>query len=359
MSVKLKMLMERYFKQDGSVDALLISNGVNRRYLLGFGSSAGTLVVLPEKAYFIIDFRYIEAARKTVSGCEVILQDKLYDQISQLLSLHQVKTVGVEDDRLTLTEFSEYREKLSQFEICSGCGLSQTLAVMRMIKSEDEILKLEHAQKIAEKAFIEILDFIRPGVTEKQIAARLEYAMKLNGAEDLSFETIAVAGKNTSLPHGVPSEYKVEKGDFITMDFGAVIDGYHSDMTRTVAVGSISKEQQKVYDIVLKAQMMALDEIKVGAVCSEIDRVARDYINQMGYEGCFGHGLGHSVGVEIHEEPRFSPSCDIVLENNMVMTVEPGIYLQGKFGVRIEDFVVIRNNCVQNLIKSQKNLICL
>lgn len=359
MSQKIETLMKEYFAKEDAADAVLISDSVNRRYLLGFGSSAGTLVVLPEKVYFIIDFRYIEAARAAVTGCEILLQERLYEQIADILSRHGVKTVGVEEDRLTLSGFVEYQERLPQFTMLAQSGLSRLLIRLRMLKSEEEILKIEGAQRIAETAFTEILNFIRPGVTEREIAARLEYCMKLGGAEEMSFETIAVAGKNSSLPHGVPSDYRVADGDFVTMDFGAVIDGYHSDMTRTVAVGSVSEEQERVYDTVLKAQLKALDEIREGAVCSEIDKVARDYIYSMGYEGCFGHGLGHGVGVEIHEEPRFSPSCDIVLENNMVMTVEPGVYLEGKFGVRIEDFVVIRGNCVQNLTKSQKNLICL
>ena len=359
MKNRLEALQESYFP--GKADALLVENGINRKFLLHFSSSAGTLIILPQKSYFIIDFRYIEAARMQIHlpDCEIILQDRLYDQLNEIFTRHGVKTVGVEDDRLTLSQFALLEEKLPSVRFLPRSGLSAQLLSARMIKTPEEIGKIRQAQGITDAAFTHILNYIRPGVTEKQVALELEYQMKKMGADDLSFETIAVAGKNSSRPHGVPSGYPIQRGDFVTMDFGALVDGYHSDMTRTVAVGSVSEEQERVYEPVLTAQLMALEAIAEGKACSEIDKIARDYINENGYEGCFGHGLGHGVGLEIHEEPRFSPGCQEILKNNMVITVEPGIYLEGKFGVRIEDFVVVAGDTAVNLTKSEKKLICL
>ncbi len=359
MQNRLADLQKAYFP--GKADALLVENGVNRKFLLNFSSSAGTLVILPQKSYFIIDFRYIEAARMQIHlpDCEILLQERLYDQLKELFARHGVKTVGVEDDRLTLSQLALYEEKVPSVQFLPQSGLSELLLSARMIKTPEEIEKIRQAQEITDAAFTHILNYIRPGVTEKQVALELEYQMKKMGADDLSFETIAVAGKNSSRPHGVPSDYAIQKGDFVTMDYGALVDGYHSDMTRTVAVGTVSEEQERVYQTVLTAQLMALEAISEGKLCSEIDRISRDYINQQGYEGCFGHGLGHGVGLEIHEEPRFSPGCQEILKNNMVITVEPGIYLAGKFGVRIEDFVVVDGKKAINLTKSEKKLICL
>ncbi|MEG0470638.1 MAG: M24 family metallopeptidase, partial [Longicatena sp.] len=212
---------------------------------------------------------------------------------------------------------------------------------------------------ITDKAFLHICDFIKVGQTEFDIAIELEYTMKKLGATGLAFDSIIVSGVNSSLPHGVPSDKKIEQGDFITMDFGASYNGYCSDMTRTVAIGKISDEQQKVYDTVLKAQLMAIDAIKAGVTYSDIDNVARSYIYSQGYEGCFGHGLGHSLGLYIHEDPRFSYACHEVAQENVMMTVEPGVYLSGKFGVRIEDMVLITENGVDIITKSEKKLITL
>ncbi len=353
---RLQELSTRCFP--GKADALIITAPVNRQYLLGFHSSAGTLVLLPEKRYFIIDFRYFEKAQQQVTGCELILQDKLYDQINEILSAHQVKTVGLEDDSVTLSELSVYRKRL-QAEVVAGSGMSQQIAEMRLVKSAQEIEQVALAQKMSEQAFLEMLKVIRPGMTEKEVALELEYRMKKQGADGISFDTIAVAGKNSSLPHGEPGDYRLENGDFLTMDFGALVHGYHADMTRTIGIGEVSEKQKKVYHTVLEAQRLAFEQIRPGQVCSEIDSAAREYIDSCGYQGCFGHGLGHGVGLEIHEEPRFSPLCDVVLREGMILSVEPGIYLPGEFGVRIEDLVVIEKDGFRNLNTSPKELICL
>lgn len=353
---RIEELKRLYFP--GKSDALLITAPVNRRYLLDFPSSAGTLLILPESQYFIIDFRYFEKAREVVKNCTVLLQDQLYHQINEIFSQNHVRTVGLEDHSVTLHALAVYREKLSAVPV-EGSGLSELLEEIRYTKSDEELARLEKAQQITDQAFTEILSYLRPGISEKEIALELEYRMKRLGADGLSFDTIAVAGKNSSLPHGVPSDYRVQNGDFITMDFGALLDGYHADMTRTVALGEISAEQKKVYHTVREAQQIALDMIKAGLCCYDIDKAARDFIYSSGYEDCFGHGLGHSVGLEIHEEPRFSPACHTILQEGMVLSVEPGVYLPGKFGVRIEDLVIIEKDGIRDLTKSRKDLICL
>ncbi|WMJ23670.1 aminopeptidase P family protein [Paludicola sp. MB14-C6] len=341
-------------------DAAIITSAENRRYFTNMKSSAGTLVVTSKKAYFIIDFRYIEKAKTVITDFDVILQDNdIFAQIDGILKENEVKTVAIEAGSMTVGQFQKYCDKLPSYHFLNTNGLSNFISDLRSIKSEEEIGFITKAQEITDKAFLHILDYIKPGMTEVEIALELEYTMKKLGASNLAFDSIVVSGTNSSLPHGVPSVKKVENGDFITMDFGAAYNGYCSDMTRTVALGKISDEQKKVYDTVLTSQLMALEAICAGKKYSDIDKVARDYIYSQGYEGCFGHGLGHSLGLFIHEEPRFSSLCDEITKENTIMTVEPGVYLSGKFGVRIEDMVVIKENGCVIITKSEKNLITL
>lgn len=322
-------------------------------------SSAGMLLIFKECAYLIIDFRYIEKARNTVKNCTVMEQENLTEQINSLMKKHNAKSLAVESMDMTLSRMSFLEKKFPDIEFIKSDELSNNIYDMRTIKSTEEIEKIHKAQKIAEKAFDEILGFIRPGVTEREIALKLDNCMLENGAEGLSFETIALAGANTSMPHGVPGNYKVKNGYFVLMDFGAVYDGYHSDMTRTVCVGQSSEKMGKIYDIVLKAQLEALKKVKSGITGSELDGYARDIIDESGYGDFFGHSLGHGVGMEIHEFPTASSKSETILKENMVVTVEPGIYLPGEFGVRIEDFVVVTENSHQNLTNCPKKLIIL
>ncbi len=322
-------------------------------------SSAGMLLIFKECAYLIIDFRYIEKARNTVKNCTVMEQENLTEQINSLMKKHNAKSLAVESMDMTLSRMSFLEKKFPDIEFIKSDELSNNIYDMRTIKSTEEIEKIHKAQKIAEKAFDEILGFIRPGVTEREIALKLDNCMLENGAEGLSFETIALAGANTSMPHGVPGNYKVKNGDFVLMDFGAVYDGYHRDMTRTVCVGQPSEKMGKIYDIVLKAQLEALKKVKSGITGSELDGYARDIIDESGYGDFFGHSLGHGVGMEIHEFPTASSKSETILKENMVVTVEPGIYLPGEFGVRIEDFVVVTENSHQNLTNCPKKLIIL
>lgn len=350
---------ERLFEKFKGADCALITSDINRRYFTGMKSSAGVVLAFPEKAYLLIDFRYIEKARATVTSAEVVELKKLYPQIMELLRSHRAESMAIESETMTVKELNSYRHFFKDINIVDTDELSGVISSLRMIKEADEVECIKKAQAIAEKSLDELLPYIRPGVTEREIALELNRLMFVNGAEDLSFETIVLSGSNTSMPHGVPSDKKVESGEFVLMDFGAVWNGYHSDMTRTVCVGEPSDEMRKVYNIVLEAQTAGINAAKAGITGKELDKVSRDIIEAAGYGECFGHSLGHGVGLEIHEKPNASPNYKLPLESGSVVTVEPGIYIEGKFGVRIEDFVILTENGCENLTKCSKNLISL
>ncbi len=341
------------------IDAAIITSDVNRRYFSGMKSSAGTVVAFRDKAYLIIDFRYIEAATKKVKDAQVILQGKLFGQINELLKKHGAKTAAIESDTMTVSMLNMYKERITAAEIVSSSALSDAIGELRIVKTQDEIDKMIKAQRIAEAAFENVLNFIKPGVTEKEIGLCLDYYMLKNGAEALSFDTIAITGANTSLPHGVPGDNVVKEGSFVLMDYGATYDGYHSDMTRTVCVGKPTEKMEQVYNIVLDAQLKTIAAIKEGITGHDADKVARDVITAAGYGEMFGHSLGHGVGMEIHEAPTAAPSSTRVLKENMIVTVEPGIYIPGEFGVRIEDFVIVKKDGCENMTLAKKSLISL
>lgn len=334
----------------------IIQNPVNRFYLSGFRSSAGMIVLTENKAVLLVDFRYFEKAKKTVQNMEIVLANNFFANAKELLETENIKKILPETDFINLDSFERMKNVFEGIEVSTDNSLSQTINSLRQIKSAEEIECIKKSQEITDNAFTHILNFIKEGFTEREIALELEFFMRKTGGEGVAFDTIAVSGKNSSLPHGVPTEKPLENGDFLTMDFGAVYNGYCSDMTRTVAVGYVTDEQQKVYDTVLKAQLSALKEIGPNKVCKEIDKIARDIINAE-YEGCFGHGLGHSVGLEIHENPALNTRDETLLKAGVIMTVEPGIYIPDKFGVRIEDMVLITDTSYENLTKSPKELI--
>ena len=339
--------------------AIIISSPENRRYLTGFPSSDGYLVITKSDSVFFTDSRYIEAAQNAENGFRAQLLTRVSKEILEFLQENNISRVLLERERLTVSEFENFKSILKPITASSSKKLENKINSLRGVKSKEEIKNIKKAQKIAEDAFTDILSFIKPGVTEKEIALHLDFYMLSHGAEALSFETIAVAGKKTSMPHGVPDDNKVCDGDFVTMDFGAVVNGYHSDMTRTVAVGNVSPEQKKVYEIVLQAQKESLERLKCGVSCKDADSAARDIITNAGYGEYFGHGTGHGVGIEIHESPSLSPRSESILKVNNIVTVEPGIYIPGKFGVRIEDMARITRNGCENLTKSPKELIIL
>lgn len=336
--------------------AALIMSDANRRYLTGFPSSAGIVYISKNSSVFLIDFRYFEKAKREVVGFDVVLLSNTFEQLNEIIKKENVSTVLIETDNIFLSDFNLYSDKIVADVINDNC-LSKKLSQMRSVKNREELEFIKTAQSYAEKTFDYILDRIKVGVTEREIMLDMEFYMRKLGSEGVAFDFIVVSGKNSSLPHGVPTDKKIESGDFVTMDFGAKFNGYCSDMTRTIAVGFVSDEQRKVYDTVLKAQIKALNVIKPGAVCKDVDFVARQLIYSSGFEGCFGHGLGHSLGIEVHENPSFNTRSEVVLEPGMVMTVEPGIYLENKFGVRIEDMVYITDDGYINLTASPKELI--
>jgi len=350
---------DRLFDIFEDADCVLITSDINRRYFTGMKSSAGVILAFPGKAYLLIDFRYIEKARATVKDAEVIELKKLYPQLMELLKKHGAESVAIESETMTVKELNSYEHFFTDLTFVSNDSLSNAIATLRASKDSDEIACIRKAQEIAERALEELLGFIKVGVTEREIALELNRLMFAFGAEDLSFDTIVLSGSNTSMPHGVPSDKKVESGDFVLMDFGAVYNGYHSDMTRTVCVGEPTDEMRRVYDTVLEAQLAGLEAAKAGITGSDLDKVSRDIIEKAGYGACFGHSLGHGVGMEIHEKPNASPNYKLPLNEGAVVTVEPGIYIAGKFGVRIEDFVILTENGCENLTKSAKNLITL
>lgn len=357
MQQALKTMMSQI--PDG-IDAVIITSDLNRRYFTGMKSSAGTLLVTRKAAHLIIDFRYIEKARQVITDFDVELQGSdIFPQIDAFFKAQQVKTVGVEASVITVQSFKKYEEKLTGYEFSDTAAVTKLINSLRAVKTPEEIEKIKKAQAVTDKTFSYMCDYIKPGMTELAISIELEYRLRCFGGTGIAFDSIVVSGVNSALPHGVPTEKKVEKGDLLTMDFGASYDGYCSDMTRTVAIGEISEEQQRVYDTVLKAQLLALDSIKPGREFKEVDKIARDFIDEAGYKGCFGHGLGHSLGLYIHEDPRFDFACSDPIGGGVIMTVEPGIYINGKFGVRIEDMVLITKNGCTNLTSSVKNLITL
>ncbi len=347
------MLSEFINKLPKNVDGALIVSPESRRYFTGFNASDGFLFITKSGSVFLTDSRYIEAAKDKIICCEVEEQKgKLMDYAKRF----NCKVLAVEADRLTVAQLKNLRKALHGIKLTT-VATDKIIDSFRAVKNETEIENICKAQRIAEAAFDHILGFIKVGVTEKEVALELDHYMLSHGADGLSFETIAISGANTSKPHGVPTDKKIEHGDFVTMDYGAVVNGYHSDMTRTVAVGAASDEQKKIYKIVFEAQLAVLRVLKNGVKCSDADKAARDVITEAGYGEYFRHSTGHGVGIEIHEKPFISPKSTATLRSGNVVTDEPGIYIPGKFGVRIEDMALITENGCKNLTKAPKELI--
>lgn len=339
------------------VDAMLITSQPGEFYAAGF-SGEGVVLVAPGEAVYITDSRYIEAARNAVSGAEVLMVERgrgYTDLLNEAIQRLGLQTLGVEEDYLTLAEYDRYKSALRAQLVPAG----RLLLDLRGAKDDFEIHCITQAQRVTERAFEAILPVLRPGVTEREVAAQLTYDMLRFGAAKNSFDPIVVSGPNGSLPHGVPGDRAIQSGDFVTMDFGCVWGGYCSDMTRTVAVGRPSEEMMEVYDLVLRAQLAGIAASRAGVPGREIDAAARAVIQAGGYGPYFGHSYGHSVGLEIHEGPNANTREERPMPVGAVVSAEPGVYLPGKFGVRIEDLVVMEENGCRVLTQSPKNLLIL
>ena len=352
--------IEKYQKllDKGEVDALLLTSKYNRTYAADYCVAEGVAVICRGESYYFTDFRYIEAAQKNLPGFTVIMTDAEHPYtklINDAVAAHTVKTMGFEDDTLTVEEYTLYNTKLNVVLHPYAAEINAP----RASKEPWEIEYMKKAQEITDRTFTELLNVIHAGMTEKELCAELIYRLYKFGAEGPSFDPIVVSGPNTSLPHGVPSERKLQYGDFVTMDFGCLYHGYCSDMTRTVALGYVSEKMDKVYHTVLEAQLAGIAATKAGVTGKAMDGAARKVINDAGFEGCFGHGYGHSLGLLIHEAPNANMRNDKPMPAGAVVSAEPGIYLPDEFGVRIEDVTVITDTGCEILTKSPKKLIIL
>ena len=343
------------------LDAMLLTCEANRFYASGFHSTGtdGTALVTKDATYYWTDSRYIEAAQQQVKDATVEMTTIGHGYaafLNEAVARHALKTIGFEDEYMTVAELKSYQDKVKDVEFK---GAAKLLTDLRMVKDPEEIEALIGAQRIAEKALAEIYQDIKPGVTEKEIAAKLTYLMLKYGAENMSFDPIVASGANGSKPHAVPSEKKIEAGDFVTMDFGCIYHGYCSDMTRTVAVDHVTEEMDKVYHIVLNAQLAGIAAAKAGVPGCDVHNAAAKVIADAGYGEYFGHGFGHGVGVEIHESPRASSTWKEPLPAGAVISAEPGIYMPGKFGVRIEDCLIVKDGGCEVIHKAPKELMIL
>ena len=342
-------------------DAALIYSQNNRKYFTGFVSSLGYLLVTKRDTYLFVDFRYAEAARAVAKNCKVVQFRKFNDSLKEIIEKENLRVIMLESSAFTFEMYNSMEDtfKLCKVSTIKNDELDRIIAKMRGIKTEQEIELMQKATNLTEEALTETLKKVEVGVCERELALFMEMYMRQHGAVGVAFDLIIISGKKTSMPHGVPDDKKLEYGDLITLDIGADVEGYKSDMTRTVALGAVSDYQAKVYDIVKTAQQAALDKIKSGVSCGEVDRTARDIIYKAGFEGCFGHATGHGVGLDIHEKPSLSPNNCFKLESGMVVTSETGIYLDNEFGVRIEDMVLVTDDGYKNFNSFTKDLIIL
>lgn len=344
--------------QEKQIDAIVITSRANTFYLSGFGGSSSVILVSKDKAFLGTDFRYIENAEKL---CGENFEVEMFKSNSDTYMVEKTNelglfNIGFEEGDVSQGRYSNWCEKLPKTEFIQ---MQNEIDLLRIKKDAHELKLIQRAVDISDQAFSQILDFIKPGISENDIAAELEYIMRKNGASSSSFESIVASGKRSSLPHGHATDKIIQKGDPITMDFGALAGGYCSDMTRTVFVGKPDHEMEKIYNIVLETQQTSEDNVHAGLKGFEVDKISRDIIYGAGYEGCYGHGLGHGVGIMVHENPRLSQKGNMVLEDGMVVTVEPGIYVKDFGGVRIENMVVVNGNTPIVMTKSPKDMIIL
>ncbi|WNB93576.1 Xaa-Pro peptidase family protein [Bacillus sp. NEB1478] len=349
---KARELFENY-----DMDALLITSNANRIYLSGFTGSSGVLLITKNDAILVTDFRYSDQSREQAKDYKIVIHTApIPEEIAKISKELSIKKIGFEQDHLTFAGYRTYEDQLSSSdtELVPVSGLVEKL---RLIKDDSEIKIIKDAASIADAAFSHIIEFIKPGQTEREVSNELEFFMRKNGAASSSFNIIVASGYRSALPHGVASSKVIEKGELVTLDFGAYYEGYCSDITRTVAIGNVSDELKEIYQVVYDAQILGMKGIKPGMTGKEADALTRDYISSKGYGDYFGHSTGHGIGLDVHEGPALSFKSDTILESGMIVTVEPGIYVSGLGGVRIEDDALITKDGNESLTQSTKTLL--
>ena len=337
--------------REQNLEAFFITNPVNCRYLSGFSGSTVNLLISLEEAYLITDFRYSQQAEEEAPLYSIIAKGSMFSVLEGLCRDYSLKSIAFEQNYMTVYSYESLKKSLSEVKLVP---LIKTVEELRTVKDLHEISLLRKAAEITEESFIKILPFIKPGIQERDVSLELEYLLKQEGGTKAAFDFIAASGKRSSMPHGVASSKRIELGDLVTLDFGIHYQGYCSDMTRTVAVGYAGEREKNLYQLVLQAQMEALQHIKAGISGESADYTARKLIAEKGQGKNFGHGLGHGLGLEVHEEPRLAPGIKTILKSGMVVTVEPGVYLPGFGGVRIEDMVLIQENGCEMLTQKYK-----
>ena len=343
---KVQQLIERE-----NLDALLVMSSYNRRYLSNFTGSSGALIITKDSRFLMSDFRYKAQGAEQAKDFQFVLQEKgLLDSIVSFMKSKNIKRIGFEGEHVNYNTYSKIKE---EFETVPLTGEVEKI---RLIKTEEELQLIQKACEIADQSYEYILTYVKAGMTELEVKNELESHMTKLGASGPSFDTIVASGYRGALPHGVASDKVIESGDMVTLDFGAYYKGYASDITRTFGVGSVSKEMEKIYNVVLEAQLKSLDEIKSGMTGQEADSIARDVISGHGYGENFGHSLGHGFGLEVHELPGLAQKSTMILEPGMCITIEPGIYVDDLGGVRIEDDTIVTETGLKKLTHSSKEL---
>ena len=351
---RIDRLRERIAEE--GLDALIVTDRKNREYLSGFTGSAGFLLVSPRGGVLATDFRYEEQAKAQSPHLAVYRYETPRDGLSRLVQAKKVDIVGFEAVHTSCWELAEWEEDNPDITWRQTRGLVES---QRICKDEEEIRRIRQAARLTDKGFEHILEYLRPGVQEQEVALELEFFLRREGAEGVSFAPIVASGPNSALPHAQPGDRILESGDFVVLDFGVIIEGYCSDLTRTVVIGRASDRQREIYELVLKAQRYALGEVAPGKDAAAIDKGVRDIFAAEGVAEYFGHGLGHGVGLEVHEEPTLSSRSKDELRAGMLVTVEPGLYFPGWGGVRIEDLVLLTSQGMENLSSSPKDFLVL